>query len=253
MTEPAGQPAGGPAGSRPGESSGILIVDDEIPFLRMLHANLQRRGYAVQAATTGTQALTMAARRRPDAVILDMGLPDIDGFSVIAGLRQWNTSPIIVLSARTGEAGKVAALDAGASDYVTKPCGMDEVMARLRAVLRDTRSNVDDQPVVKTRHFTIDLASQQIIRDGRPIPVTRTEWQIVALLARNPNQLIPTQRFLTEICGINDINNNYMRVFMVTIRRKLEPDPIRPRYFITEPGRGVRFLPAGSPPLPETA
>ena len=231
----------------------ILIVEDEIPFLRMLHANLHRRGYAVQAATTGTQALSLAAHQRPDAVILDMGLPDIDGFSVIAGLRQWNTSPIIVLSARTAETGKVAALDAGASDYVTKPCGMDEVMARLRAVLRDTRATIDDHPVVKTAHFTIDLAGQQVIRDGKAIRLTRTEWQTVALLARNPNQLIPQQRFLAEIWGINDINNNYMRVFMVTIRRKLEPDPAHPRYFITEPGRGVRFLPAGPPPVPETA
>ena len=224
----------------------ILIVEDEVPFLRMLHTNLHRRGYAVQAATSGTQALNLAARQRPDAVILDMGLLDMDGFDVITGLRQWNASPIIVLSARTAEAGKIAALDAGASDYVTKPCGMDEVMARLRAVLRDTRTNTD-HPVVKTPHFTIDLAGQQVIRDGKAIRLTRTEWQIVAPLARNPNQLIPQHRFLAEIWGINDINNNYMRVFMVTIRRKLEPDPTRPRYFITEPGRGVRFLPDGPP------
>ncbi len=234
-----------PADGRAGRSSRILIVEDEIPFLRMLHTNLRRRGYSVEAATRGAQALDFAARRRPDAVILDMGLPDIDGLNVITRLRQWNTSPIIVLSARTAEAGKVAALDAGASDYVTKPCGMDEVMARLRAVLRDTCTNLDDQPMVKTKDFTIDLAAQQVIRDGRAIPLTRTEWQIVALLARNPNQLIPQQGFLAEIWGINDLNNNYMRVFMVTIRRKLEPDPSHPRYFITEPGRGVRFLPAG--------
>ena len=157
----------------------------------MLPANLHRRGYKVQAATSGAQALNLAARRRPDAVILDMGLPDIDGFDVISGLRQWNTSPIIVLSARAAEAGKVAALDAGASDYVTRPCGMDEVLARLRAVLRDTRTSVDDQPVVKTNDFTIDLAHQQVIRGGRAIRLTRTEWQIVALLARHPNQPIP--------------------------------------------------------------
>jgi two-component system, OmpR family, KDP operon response regulator KdpE len=234
-----------PAEGRGGATRRILIVEDEIPFLHMLHTNLRRRGYMVEAATTGAQALNCAARRRPDAVILDLGLPDIDGFNVISGLRQWNTSPIIVLSARTAEAGKVAALDAGASDYVTKPCGIDEVMARLRAVLRDTRTNLDDQPLVKTKDFTIDLAGQQVIRDGRVIPLTRTEWQIVALLARHPNQLIPQQRFLAEIWGINEINNNYMRVFMVTIRRKLEPDPSHPRYFITEPGRGVRFLPTG--------
>jgi two-component system KDP operon response regulator KdpE len=164
----------------------------------MLPANLHRRGYKVQAATSGAQALNLAARRRPDAVILDMGLPDIDGFDVISGLRQWNTSPIIVLSARAAEAGKVAALDAGASDYVTRPCGMDEVLARLRAVLRDTRTSVDDQPVVKTNDFTFDLAHQQVIRGGRAIRLTRTEWQIVALLARHPNQPIPQQRFLSE-------------------------------------------------------
>jgi two-component system, OmpR family, KDP operon response regulator KdpE len=112
-------------------------------------------------------------------------------------------------------------------------------------VLHDTRTNIDDQPVAKTKDFTIDLAGQQVIRGRRAIPLTRTEWQIVALLARHPNQLVPHQRFLSEIWGINDITNNYMRVFMVTIRRKLEPDPTHPRYFITEPGRGVRFLPAG--------
>lgn len=225
----------------------VLVVDDEIPFLRMLEANLHRRGYAVHAATTGAQALTAAARQRPDAVILDIGLPDTNGLEVISRLRQWTTSPIIVLSARTTEAGKVAALDAGAEDYVTKPCGMDEVMARLRVVLRVGRGGSAEQPVITTEHFTIDLAAQQVIRDGRPVPLTRTEWQIVALLARNPNRLIAQQRFLSEIWGITEVNNNnYLRVFMVTIRRKLEPDPAHPRYFITEPGRGVRFSPAGA-------
>jgi len=224
----------------------VLIVDDEIPFLRMLEANLRRRGYAVHAATTGAQALISAARQRPDAVILDIGLPDTNGLEVITRLRQWNTSPIIVLSARTAEPGKVAALDAGADDYVTKPCGMDEMMARLRAMMRASRGAPTDEPVIATEHFTIDLTAQQVIRDGQPIPLTRTEWQIVALLARNPNRLIPQQRFLSEIWGINDVNNNnYLRVFMVNIRRKLEPDPAHPRYLITEPGRGVRFRPTG--------
>jgi two-component system, OmpR family, KDP operon response regulator KdpE len=231
----------GPAGSR------ILVVDDETSLLRTLGANLRRHGYGVTFATTGREALAQAAHCRADAIILDLGLPDINGMEVLAGVRCWTTAPIIVLSARTAEIQKVAALDAGANDYVTKPFGMDELMARLRAALRDVRRG-SDEPLVETEDFTIDLLAQRVLRGGIPVPLTRTEWRIVQLLARNPGRLITHRQLLAEIWGLQDVANNYIRVFLVTIRRKLEPDPAHPRYFVTEPGCGVRFLPSGRPP-----
>jgi two-component system, OmpR family, KDP operon response regulator KdpE len=228
-----------------GQAGGtVLVVDDEMALLRTLGENLRRRGYAVNFATTGSQAISQTARSPADAVILDLGLPDISGMEVLSTIRRWTSVPIIVLSARTAEMQKVAALDAGANDYVTKPFGMAEFMARLRVALRDVRPD-NDEPVVRTDHFTIDLAAQQVVRDGHPVPLTRTEWQIVQLLARNPGRLMTQSQLLERIWHLKDISNNYIRVFMVTIRRKLEPDPAHPRYFITEPGCGVRFLPAG--------
>ncbi len=238
--------------------STVLVIDDEIPLLRTLGENLRRRGYGVQFATSGHQALARAAGCPDDAIILDLGLPDINGMEVLTRIRGWTTVPIIVLSARTAEIQKVAALDAGANNYVTKPFGMDEFMARLRVALRDARQGPGD-PVIETRHFTVDLAAQRVTRDGRGVPLTRTEWQIVQLLARNPGHLVTQRQLLADVWGLNDITNNYVRVFLVAIRRKLEPDPARPRYFITEPGCGVRFLPAGLPqdgdgePAPESA
>jgi two-component system, OmpR family, KDP operon response regulator KdpE len=223
----------------------VLVVDDETSLLRTLGANLRRHGYDVTLATTGHEALTQAARCRADAVILDLGLPDINGMEVLAGVRCWTTAPIIVLSARTAEIQKVAALDAGANDYITKPFGMEELLARLRAALRDVHRG-SDEPLVETEHFTIDLLAQRVLRGGVPVPLTRTEWRIVQLLARNPGRLITQKQLLSEVWGIQEnASNNYVRVFLVTIRRKLEPDPAHPRYFITEPGCGVRFLPSG--------
>ncbi len=224
--------------------STVLVVDDEIPLLRTLGENLRKRGYGAQLTTTGRQAIAMTERRPADAIILDLGLPDINGMEVLNRIRGWTTVPVIVLSVRAAQIQKVAALDAGANDYVTKPFGMDELMARLRVVLRDVRRG-PDEPVVETQHFTIDLAAQRVTRDGRRVPLTRTEWQIVQLLARNPGRLVSQQQLLADIWGMTDITNNYVRVFLVTIRRKLEPDPAHPRYFITEPGSGVRFMPAG--------
>jgi two-component system, OmpR family, KDP operon response regulator KdpE len=232
---------GCPAGRR------ILVVDDETSLLRTLGARLRRQGYGVTFATTGREALAQAARCRADAVILDLSLPDINGMEVLAGVRCWTTAPIIVLSACTTEIQKVAALDAGANDYVTKPFGMEELMARLRAALRDVRRGCDE-PVVETEHFTIDLLTQRVLRSGVTVPLTPTEWRIVQLLARNPGHLITHRQLLWEIWGLEEVPNNYMRVFLVTIRRKLEPNPARPIYFVTEPGCGVRFLPSGGPP-----
>jgi two-component system KDP operon response regulator KdpE len=226
--------------------STILVVDDEMPILRTMAVNLRARGYDVQLASTGHQALALAARRHPDAVILDLGLPDIDGIDVIRGLRGWTEVPIIVLSARTAESQKVQALDAGANDYVSKPFGMDEFMARLRVALRAPAA-AEETPVVETADFTIDLATKRVRRvDGTDVRLTATEWQVVGILARNPGKLVTQRQLLEEVWGLRDTKTNYLRVFMVAIRRKLEPDPSRPRYFITEPGSGLRFVPEGA-------
>ena len=227
--------------------SAVLVVDDQVPLLDTLKENLRRHGYDVELATTGGQALARTEQHLADAVILDLGLPDMGGMQVLTRIRGWSSVPVIVLSARTAEIQKVAALDAGANDYVTKPFDMDELMARLRVVLRDGRRGLDE-PVVVTEHFTIDLAAQQVTREGRTVPLTRTEWRIIALLARHPGGLITQRQLLADIWGLKETrDNNYVRVFLVTIRRKLEPDPRHPCYFITEPGIGVRFLPGARP------
>ena len=226
--------------------STVLVVDDEPPILHTMDVNLRARGYEVQLAATGTQALSVAARRHPDAVILDLGLPDMDGVEVIRGLRGWTNVPIIILSARTGEPQKVAALDAGANDYVTKPFGMDELMARVRVALR-APTGAEEHAVVETADFTIDLANKRIQRGGRDIRLTATEWQVVEILARNPGRLITQRHLLEQVWGLTDTKTNYIRVLMVAVRRKLEPDPSHPRYFITEPGSGIRFVPEGVP------
>ncbi len=232
----------------------VLVVDDQVSLLHVLAESLLEHGYDVKLAATGGQALERIEQHPADIVVLDLSLPDIGGMQVLARIRGWSTVPVIVLSARAAEIQKVAALDAGADDYITKPFDMDELMARLRVVLRHRRPG-PDEPVVVTEHFTIDLAAQQVTRGGRAVPLTRTEWRIVALLARHPGCLIAQREMLAEVWGLTDVvSNNYVRVFLVAIRRKLEPDPAHPRYFITEPGRGVRFLPgAGHGPSPDFA
>ena len=220
------------------------MIDDEKPILHTMAINLRARGYGVELATTAAQALSFAARRHPDVVILDLGLPDMDGLDVVRGLRGWTSVPIIILSARTAESQKVAALDAGANDYVTKPFGMDELMARLRVALR-----VPDAPeqgaTIETEHFTIDLAAKRIHKHGVDVRLTSTEWRIVEFLARHAGRLVTQRQLLEQVWGLSDVKTNYVRVFMVAIRRKLEPDPAHPRYFVTEPGSGIRFVPEG--------
>jgi two-component system, OmpR family, KDP operon response regulator KdpE len=223
----------------------VLVVDDEIPILRTLDVNLRARGYHVQVARNGHQALAIAARHHPDVVILDLGLPDIPGVEVIHGLRGWTTIPIIVLSARIAEAEKVIALDAGANDYVSKPFGMDELMARLRVALRASTPQ-EELPLVETADFTIDLAAKRVRRGGVDVHLTATEWQVVEILARNPGKLITQRQLLEQVWGLKDVKTNYVRVFMVAIRKKLEPDPTHPQYFLTEPGSGLRFVPEGA-------
>jgi two-component system KDP operon response regulator KdpE len=227
--------------------STVLVVDDEPAIVRTMDINLRARGYDVQIAVSGHQALALAARRHPDVIVLDLGLPDMDGVEVIRGLRGWTSVPIIVLSARTAEAQKVASLDAGANDYVSKPFGMDELMARLRVALR-VPPTANEEPIVETADFSIDLAAKRVRREDRDVRLTATEWQVVELLARNAGRLLTQRQLLEEVWGLRDVKTNYLRVFMVAIRRKLEPDPARPRYFITEPGSGIRFVPEGVPP-----
>jgi two-component system, OmpR family, KDP operon response regulator KdpE len=222
----------------------VLVVDDEPQILRGLRTNLRARGYDVDTAPDGEGALALAASARPDVVILDLGLPGIDGVDVIRGLRAWSRMPIIVLSARDQEPDKVRALDAGADDYVTKPFGMDELLARLRAAERHA-APVEETPVVSTDAFAIDLGAK-VVTDagGHGVHLTPTEWSLVELLVRHPGKLVSQRHLLQEVWGPKyEGETNYLRVYMAQIRRKLEPDPARPRYFITEPGMGYRFEP----------
>ena len=219
----------------------VLVVDDEPQILRALGINLRARGYDVDLAPDGEHALDLAARHHPDVVVLDLGLPDMDGVTVATALRGWSNVPIVVLSARDAEAVKVAALDAGADDYVTKPFGMDELMARLRAALRRATPS-DQEPVIETADFTIDLAAKRVHRDGAEIRLTPTEWHLVEVLVRNPGKLVSQQQLLREVWGPEYHDETaYLRVHMANVRRKLEPEPSRPRYFLTEPGMGYRF------------
>jgi two-component system KDP operon response regulator KdpE len=221
--------------------SRILVVDDEPQILRALGTNLKARGYQVDLAPDGERALALAARTHPDLVILDLGLPGMDGTDVIRGLRGWTSVPILVLSVREREADKVAALDAGADDYVTKPFGMDELLARLRAALRRAAPG-EEQAVVATEHFTVDLAAKRVMTPAGEVRLTPTEWHIVETLVRHQGKLVTQRQLLQEVWGPQyEKETNYLRVFLAQIRKKVEPDPARPRYFITEARMGYRF------------
>jgi two-component system KDP operon response regulator KdpE len=223
--------------------SRVLVVDDEPQIRRALTTNLRARGYEVDEAESGEEALAMAARLHPDVVVLDLGLPGIDGIEVVHGLRGWTGMPILVLSAREDEASKVAALDAGADDYVTKPFGMDELLARLRAALRRA-TPAEEEPTVSTDDFVVDLAAKRVTRGTQPVHLTPTEWQVVEVLVRSPGKLISQRQLLQDVWGPEyRTETNYLRLYLAQVRRKLEPDPSRPRYFLTEPGMGYRFQP----------
>ena len=223
--------------------SRVLIVDDDTQLLRALRINLRARHYDVDLAPDGTTALAIAARNPPDLVILDLGLPDMDGIDIVHALRGWSTAPILVLSARGAQAEKVTALDAGADDYVTKPFGMDELLARIRSALRRT-TPADTVPVIRTEAFTIDLAAKRLTTEAGEIRLTPTEWHLLEILVRNPDKLISQRQLLSEVWGPNyATETNYLRVYMAQLRRKLEREPSRPRYLLTEPGMGYRFHP----------
>jgi len=223
--------------------SRVLVVDDETGLRRALAINLRARGYEVSAAADGAAALAAAAQHPPDAVVLDLGLPDMDGTEVIEGLRGWTQAPIIVLSARAGEPDKVAALDAGADDYVTKPFGMDELLARLRAALRRQAPDAA-APVVRTAAFTIDLAAKTASTAGAgAVRLTPTEWHLLEVLVRNSGRLVGQRQLLQEVWGPQyERETNYLRVYIAQLRRKLEADPSKPRHLLTEPGMGYRFV-----------
>jgi two-component system KDP operon response regulator KdpE len=219
----------------------VLVVDDEPQMRRALEINLSARGYEVDLASSGESALDLATRRHPDLVIVDLGLPGIDGIEVVRGLRQWSSVPIVVLSARETERVKVVALDAGADDYVTKPFGMDELVARVRAALRRAAPS-DARTTVTTPDFTIDLAAKRVKGSDGEIRLTPTQWHVVEVLVRAGGRLVSQRELLKEVWGpAYSDETHYLRVFLAQIRRRLEPDPAHPRYFVTEPGMGYRF------------
>lgn len=222
----------------------ILVVDDDPHIVRALAITLKGQGYTVVTATDGQSALHSAAQRPVSVMILDLGLPDMDGTAVISALREWSSVPILVLSARHGSSDKVEALDAGADDYITKPFGLDELLARLRALLRRRNDSIEEVTMVTTSSFTANLDKRQVTKSGRDVRMTPTEWNILDILLRNPDKLITQQQLLTEVWGPAYAKEaNYLRVYMAQLRRKLEPEPGNPRHLITEPGMGYRFVP----------
>jgi two-component system, OmpR family, KDP operon response regulator KdpE len=227
----------------------VLVVDDEPQILRALRINLRVRQYDVHTAATGAEALEVAATHPPDLVILDLGLPDMNGVDVIDGLRGWTAAPIIVLSGRAGSSDKVEALDAGADDYVTKPFGMEELLARMRAAARRV-GGTEETPRVVLGDLTVDLAAKRVTRhvagsdDDTDIRLTPTEWHLLEVLLRNPGKLLSQKQLLHDVWGPGyDNASGNLRLYMAQLRHKLEPDPARPRWLITEPGMGYRFQP----------
>ncbi|WP_194893192.1 response regulator [Catenulispora pinisilvae] len=235
----------------------ILVVDDEPQLLRALRINLKARSYEVETAERGVDALAAAARRLPDLVLLDLGLPDMDGADVILGLRGWTQVPVMVLSGRTDQSEKVRVLDAGADDFVTKPFSMEELIARLRAVLRRRDSAADGAAPAEAQFVigpsTVDLAAHTVTRDGAGVRLTRTEWAVLEPLLRHPNQLLSIARLLSEVWGHAVGDSGHLRFHIARLRRKLEADPQHPVHLLTEFGTGYRFVPgtrvAGGPAL----
>jgi two-component system KDP operon response regulator KdpE len=227
----------------------ILIADDDPQILRALKVTLRARGYEIVTANDGAEALELAATLRPDLVMLDLGMPALDGVQVIHALRGWSQIPILVVSGRTDAADKVDALDAGADDYVTKPFAIDELLARIRALSRRV-VNPGDDPIINFGAISIDFTAKQVLRrtETKPeaIRLTPTEWRILEVLARNPGKLITREVLLTQIWGPHHTRDTgYLRLYFAQLRKKLEPVPAEPRYLITVLGMGYRFVPDG--------
>jgi two-component system, OmpR family, KDP operon response regulator KdpE len=226
--------------------SRVLIVEDEPALLRALQINLRARGYDVTTAAAGGEALAEARQRAPDAVLLDLGLPDLDGTEVIRELRGWSGAPVIVLSGRAGSGDKIGALDAGADDYVTKPFDMEELLARLRAALRRGEQPASAASFRIGRH-EIDIGAHTITAPGgspEQLHLTPTEWRLLEVLLTSPGQLVGSERLLAEVWGAGfEQSTHYLRFHMAGLRRKLEDDPHRPRHLLTEPGMGYRYQP----------
>ena len=248
MVEPGdSRPEPGAPGSGRSHPNGVLIVEDQPELLRALRINLRVRQYEVLTARTGGDALALAASQPPDAIILDLGLPDIDGTEVIVELRRWCRAPIIVLSGRTSPGDKIGALDVGADDYVTKPFAMAELLARLRAALRRDEGEAGQDPHTQVRlgRWVVDLVAHQV-RDsgGNTLRLTPTEWGILEILVRRPGQLVGSAQLLSGVWGPgSQQRTNYLRFHMARLRRKLEDNPARPRCLLTEPGMGYRYQP----------
>jgi len=221
----------------------ILVADDDPQLVRALRITLSAHGYDVVTAADGASAVTTAAQTHPDLVMLDLGMPHLDGVQVIEALRGWTSAPIIVVSGRTGSADKVDALDAGADDYVTKPFQIDELLARLRALGRRA-SSAPDEPVVRFGEVEVDLGSKTVLREGARVHLTPTEWRMLEFLARHPGTLVTRQSLLTEIWGTDQIaDTGYLRLYMSQLRKKLEADPAHPVHLLTESGMGYRLVP----------
>jgi two-component system KDP operon response regulator KdpE len=219
----------------------VLVVDDDTQLLRALRIHLAARGYEVHTAVDGTSALRAAGEHELDVIVLDLGLPDLDGTEVITALREFTTVPIIVLSARADSGDKVRALDRGADDYVTKPFGVDELMARLRAAVRRAATTPENGPI-DAGELTIDVAAKIVRRSGEEVHLTPTEWSVLDLLVRNRGRLVGRKQLLREIWGpVERKETSYLRVYMAQLRRKLERDPAHPEHLITEAGMGYRF------------
>ncbi|MFO0850966.1 MAG: response regulator [Gemmataceae bacterium] len=220
----------------------VLVIEDEMPIRRFLRASLAAEGYRVEEAATGEEGIKKATAQPPDLVILDLGLPGADGQEVLRRLRGWLTAPIVILSARDQEKQKVEALDAGADDYLTKPFGMGELLARMRTALRHALPRAADGAVIQVGDLRLDLAARVVTRAGEPVRLTPLEYKLLALLMRNAGKVLTHRQLLRDVWGPQDVHeSHYLRVFVATLRRKIEPDPTQPRYIQTEQGVGYRF------------
>lgn len=222
----------------------ILIADDDPQFLRALRITLGARGYEVLLARDGQHALEMAIDHKPDIILLDLGMPRLDGVKVIEAVRGWSSAPILVISGRSGSAEKVEALDAGADDYVTKPFSMDELLARIRVLTRRIgQDEVDEEPIVAFGSVWVDLAAHTVTRDGANVRLTPTEWRVLELLIRNEGRLVTRQTMLSQVWGSEHVTDTgYLRLYISQLRKKLESEPSRPRYLITDAGMGYRLV-----------